>query len=466
MKLLSKKSLLINGTGKTYYVNNLLNNYKDYEIVYVSLADMLLRYPLQVQTCLNNYFEYAYRCKPSILIFENCEEIFNNNISNCQFVYCFLENAKRYKNEIIIIGKTNSIDEIHPIVKNYFEEFIDIKNPSLEATISIFKNYLNEYDIHSIDLKKIANLCKGFSYNDILTVCKFVIQNTTDSNLETKFVNAINKVLNNNIKNSYDSSINESIKWEDIGGLDKIKEDIEESVIWYFNNPEAFDRLGIQATKGVLLYGPPGTGKTLLAKAIATKIHSRFILINISDLVKGEVGQSEKAIKNFFDLAKSTQPSIIFLDELESLFSKRKGDNSIVQKLSSQLILQLDELNSGQYKVIILGATNNVKALDPSITRSGRLDHLIHVPLPDCAERESILKVIGKHMPISDDVNYKLIAEKLDGYSGADIKELFRKTGLCALKRIYNIKNEKKDNDIIKNIKQEDFMKVLTNKQK
>ncbi|OUM63333.1 hypothetical protein PIROE2DRAFT_20683 [Piromyces sp. E2] len=422
MNLLSKRTLLVSGTGKTYYVNNLLNNYKNYEIITVNLADMLLRYPLQIQTCLNNYFEYAYKCKPSILIFDNCEEMFNKNNTNCQFVYSFLENTKKYESEIIIIGKTNSIDDIHPIVKNYFEEFIDLKTPTIDTTISIFKKCLNEYEkINSIDLIKIANLCKGFSHSDITAVCKFIIQNNSNDNLETKFINAINKIINNNIQNSYNSSVNESIKWEDIGGLDNIKEDIEESIIWYFNNPEAFNRLGIQATKGN---------------------------------------------KSCFNIAKSTQPSIIFLDELESLFSKRKGDNSIVQKLSSQLILQLDELNSGQYKVIILGATNNVKALDPSITRSGRLDHLIHVPLPDCSQRESILRVIGKHMPINDDVDYKQIAEKINGYSGADIKELFRKTGLIALKRIYNLKIENNGINITKKINQDDFINALKNTRK
>jgi len=428
---------------------------------------MLLRYPLNLQTFLNNYFEYAYNCKPSILIFDKCEEIFNKNVSNYQYVYNFLENVKKYKNEIIIIGKSNFLEDLHPIVKDFFEEYVELNNPSHDSIISIFKKYLFEYEeINSMNLSKIANLCKGFTYDDIIAVCKFIMQDSSNEELETKFINAINRVLNNNIKNSYDSSVNESIQWDDIGGLDNIKKEIEESVIWYFNNPEAFNRLGIQATKGVLLYGPPGTGKTLLAKAIASKINSRFILINISDLVKGEVGQSEKAIKHFFDLAKSTQPSIIFLDELESLFSKRKGDNSIVQKLSSQLILQLDELNSGQYKVIILGATNNVKALDPSITRSGRLDHLIHVDLPDCSQRESILQVIGKRMPLNDDVDFKIISEKINGYSGADIKELFRKTGLFALKRIYNLKNNKNNDNIIKNVTQEDFINVLNNTRK
>eukprot|EP00833_Pecoramyces_ruminatium_P010694 jgi/Orpsp1_1/1184726/evm.model.c7180000090717.2 len=370
-KLSPNKPLLITGQGKTQYVDNIIEDYKNFKVVIVSLADMLLRYPLNIQTCLNNYFEYAHKCLPSILIFDNCEEIFNKNSSCNQFIYSFLENTQKYQNEIIIIGKSSSYDEIHPIIRNYFKEFINLQNPETTNIISLFKKYLNEFEeINTIDLNKIANLCKGFTQNDIMAVCKFVMQDSSNENLEIKLTNSINQVLNNNIQNSYDSSANEAIQWDDIGGLESIKEEIEESIIWYFNNPEAFNRLGIQATKGVLLHGPPGTGKTLLAKAIATKINSRFILINISDLVKGEVGQSEKAIKKFFELAKNTQPSIIFLDELESLFSKRKGDKSIVQKLSSQLILQLDELNSGQYKVIILGATNNVKALDPSITRS------------------------------------------------------------------------------------------------
>jgi transitional endoplasmic reticulum ATPase len=450
MKLLPDKPLLITGQGKTQYVDNVLKNYKNFKIVNVSLVDMLLRYPLNIQTCLNNYFEYAYKYKPSILIFDNCEEIFNKNGSSYQFIYNFIENTEKYQNDIIIIGKSNSLEEIHPIIRNYFKEFIYVENPDNDKIISMFKEYLAEFEeINSIDLIKIANLCKGFTYNDVIAVCKFVMQNSSKDILETKFVNAINRVLNNNIRNSYDSTANEAIQWDDIGGLDNIKQDIEESIIWYFNNPEAFNRLGIQATKGVLLHGPPGTGKTLLAKAIATKINSRFILINISDLVKGEVGQSEKAIKIFFELAKNTQPSIIFLDELESLFSKRKGDKSIVQKLSSQLILQLDELNSGQYKVIILGATNNVKILDPSIIRSGRLDHLIYVPLPDCNQRESILKVIGKHMPLDDNVDFKVIAEKINGYSGADIKELFRKTGLYALRRIYNLRRQNNNLNIL-----------------
>lgn len=249
------------------------------------------------------------------------------------------------------------------------------------------------------------------------------------------------------------------IRWEEVGGLaDQINE-IQEVVELPLKKPELFRKVGIQPPKGVLLYGPPGTGKTLLAKAVAASTNSTFIQIVSSELVQKFIGEGAKLVKEIFELARKKAPAIIFIDELDALAATRmemgtSGERE-VNRTFMQLLAELDGFEPlGEVKVI--GATNRKDILDHAIIRPGRLDRLIHIPVPDEEGREQIFKIHSKNMKIDKKVNIFELAKKMEGFSGAEIKAVCTEAGYFAI-REDRIKISKKDLvDAIKKVKKEE----------
>ncbi|KAI8646724.1 P-loop containing nucleoside triphosphate hydrolase protein, partial [Parasitella parasitica] len=190
---------------------------------------------------------------------------------------------------------------------------------------------------------------------------------------------------------------------------------------------DAYKRLGIRPSKGVLLFGPPGTGKTLLAKAVATESSANFLPVSIPDLVKGEVGESEKAVSRIFQTAIRCSPCVIFLDELEAIFSSRESSGDVGRKLISQFLIEIDHLDKIDQSVILLGATNHPQSIDSSILRPGRLDRLVYVGAPNMEERFQILQVLAQKTKLDAHVDLQAIASKTEGYTGADLQAVIRK---------------------------------------
>ncbi|MCB9361966.1 CDC48 family AAA ATPase [Candidatus Woesearchaeota archaeon] len=223
--------------------------------------------------------------------------------------------------------------------------------------------------------------------------------------------------------------------WEQVGGLDKVKQELLEAVDWPLKYPHTFERMGIHPPKGVLLYGPPGTGKTLLAKAIAKEAQSNFILVKGPELLSKWVGESEKAVRKIFEKARQTSPSIIFFDEIDSIAPNRgsSGDANVTERVVNQLLTEMDGLIELQ-DVVILAATNRPDIMDTALLRPGRFDRIILVPAPDQETREKIFKVHTKNIPMADDVVIKDLAKKTEGYAGADIEALCREAAIFALR--------------------------------
>ncbi|CAG8469687.1 6014_t:CDS:2 [Paraglomus occultum] len=182
-------------------------------------------------------------------------------------------------------------------------------------------------------------------------------------------------------------------------------------------------------------FGPPGTGKTLLAKAVAAETSANFLPVSIPDLIKGEVGESEKAIANAFRIAARSSPCVIFLDELETVFGLRDESGTLGKKMISQLFLELDALTARQLPVIILAATNNPEMIDRTILRPGRLDRIVYVRPPLREERLHILHLLSVRTRFSNEVDFDDIARNTENYTGADLKALTQRAGLLALKR-------------------------------
>ena len=226
------------------------------------------------------------------------------------------------------------------------------------------------------------------------------------------------------------------VRWEDVGGLDEAQAKLKEGIELPMKNPDAFRRLGIRPAKGFLLYGPPGTGKTLLAKAVARESEANFISIKSSDLLSKWYGESEQQIARLFARARQVAPTIIFIDEIDSLAPARGrggGEPQATERVVNTLLAEMDGLEEMQ-SVIVIGATNRPTLMDPALLRPGRFDELVYVTVPDEKGRRRILGIHTSKMPLAKDVDLDDFAARTDRYSGADLEDLVRRAGLFALR--------------------------------
>jgi transitional endoplasmic reticulum ATPase len=234
------------------------------------------------------------------------------------------------------------------------------------------------------------------------------------------------------------------VSWDDVGGLDALKEELREAIEWPIKHKEAFDYIDVESPKGILLHGPPGTGKTLIAKALAKMTESNFISIKGPELLSKWVGESEKGIREIFRKARQVAPCIIFLDEVDALVPRRGSSDSgshVTESVVSQILTEIDgleELNN----VLIIGATNRLDMVDPALLRPGRFDRIIEVPNPDAAGIEMIFKIHTKDKPLAEDIDLKKISEMANGFSGAEIEDVCNRAALQGIKRFVE-KNEK-----------------------
>jgi len=226
------------------------------------------------------------------------------------------------------------------------------------------------------------------------------------------------------------------VSWDEVGGLEEVKERLKESIEWPLTKPELFEHFGINPPRGILLFGAPGTGKTLIAKAIANEAKANFITIKGPELISKWVGQSEKAIREVFKKAKQSSPSIVFLDEFESIAGTRRtasGDGSdVMNRVVNQLLSSMDGVE-GMEGVIVVAATNRPEMIDPALLRSGRFERVLHIPPPDTAAMKEILKIHTADMPLG---RFKLndLASSLQNYTGADIEAICREAALIAMR--------------------------------
>ena len=230
------------------------------------------------------------------------------------------------------------------------------------------------------------------------------------------------------------------VRWEDVGGLDDAQMRLKEGVELPLKDPDAFRRLGIRSAKGFLLYGPPGTGKTLLAKAVAREAEANFIATKSSDLLSKWYGESEQQIARLFQRARQVAPTVLFIDELDSLVPARGGglgEPQVTERVVNTILAEMDGLEELQ-SVVVIGATNRPNLVDPALLRPGRFDELIYVGLPDRAGRRRILGIQTQRMPLGSDVDLDQVAGRTERFTGADLEDVVRRAGLVALRRSIN----------------------------
>jgi len=235
-----------------------------------------------------------------------------------------------------------------------------------------------------------------------------------------------------------------NVSWNDVGGLEKVKQELKEAVEWPLKYPGSFTRLGIRAPKGILLYGPPGTGKTLLAKAIAKESEANFIQVKGPSLLSMWVGKSEEGIRKVFNRARQVSPCIIFFDEIDALAGKRgmETGTKVTERVLNQLLAEMDGIEDLS-NVVVIAATNRPDMLDGALLRPGRFDRILLVGAPEKQGRENIFNIHTKKMPLAKDVNPAKIINQIEGYVGADIESLVREAAMLALRDNIEVKEVK-----------------------
>ena len=307
-----------------------------------------------------------------------------------------------------------------------------------------------------VDLDDLARRTFGFVGADIAALAREAALeavrrimpkiNLSEETIPTEILDALSvelKDFDNALKRVQPSAMREvmveapTIRWDDVGGLDSARDRLREGVELPLKHPEAFRRLGIRPAKGFLLYGPPGTGKTLLAKAAAREAEANFIATKSSDLLSKWYGESEQQIARLFNRARQVAPTIIFIDELDSLVPARGGglgEPQVTERVVNTILSEMDGLEELQ-NVVVIGATNRPTLIDPALLRPGRFDELIYVGVPDTAGRRRILAIHTEGMPLADDVDLEKIAQRSERFTGADLEDLVRRAGLTALRR-------------------------------
>lgn len=251
------------------------------------------------------------------------------------------------------------------------------------------------------------------------------------------------------------------VGWEDVGGLEEVKRELKETVEWPINQPEAFTKMGITPPKGVLIFGPPGCGKTLLAKAVANESEANFISVKGPEILSKWVGESEKAIREIFKKAKQAAPTIIFMDEIDSISAMRgmESGSRVGERVLNQMLTEMDGIEE-LYNVVVIAATNRPDLLDLALLRPGRFDKVLMVPAPDVKAREAILKVHTEGMPLDDNVDIGELAKQTDNFVGADIEALCRESAMLAIREALSDGTNMDEKKVTKDHFQEGLKKV------
>ena len=363
------------------------------------------------------------------------------------------------RGKVIVIAATNRPNAIDPALRRpgRFDRETEIKVPDKKGRLEILQIHTRHMPLvqnldgekHAepekvVDLEKLASRTHGFVGADLEYLCKEAAMKTLRRNLpdiqleeERLSPETLDKLIvtmqdfEDALKDVMPSAMREvyletpDVKWSDIGGLDHVKNELQEAVEWPLKYPNLYDKIGYSMPKGILLFGPSGTGKTLLAKAVATESEANFISVRGPELLSKWVGESERGVREVFRRARQASPCVIFFDEVDALAPTRGmgGDSMVTERVVSQLLTELDGIQSLQ-GVVVLAATNRIDMVDPALLRAGRFDKLIQIPLPDKEARMEILKIHVKGVPIAKDVDLERIVESTDGFSGAEMSSL------------------------------------------
>jgi len=360
---------------------------------------------------------------------------------------------------VIVMGATNRPNSIDPALRRFgrFDREIDIGVPDETGRLEVLRIHTKNMKLdEDVELDRISRETHGYVGADLAALCteaalqcireKMDIIDLEDENIDAEVLDSM-AVTNDHFSTalgvSNPSALRETVvevpnvSWEDIGGLESVKRELQEVVQYPVEHPEKFEKFGMSPSKGVLFYGPPGCGKTLLAKAIASECQANFISVKGPELLTMWFGESEANVREIFDKARGSAPCVLFFDELDSIANQRgssSGDaGGAADRVLNQLLTEMDGMNAKK-TVFIIGATNRPDIIDSALLRPGRLDQLIYIPLPDEPSRLSIFKANLRKSPIAADVDMDTLARFTNGFSGADITEICQRACKYAIR--------------------------------
>ena len=452
------------GCGKTLLAKAVANESEAY-FISINGPEIMSKFYGESEKKLRKLFIEAEEKSPSIIFIDEIDAIAPKRETVTGEVerrvvaqLLALMDGLHSRGRVIVIGATNRPNSLDPALRRpgRFDREIEIKVPNEKGRREVFLIHTRSMPLDKkISLKEFANITHGFVGADISAVCReaamaalrrYLPQIDLDSEIidpelleqievtKNDFEEALKEVMPSGIREVFVEIPN--VTWDDIGGLEDLKQKLIESVDWPLSHPKIFERMGISPPRGILLYGPPGCGKTLLARAVAHESKANFISIKGPELLSKYVGESEKAIREVFRKAKMAAPCIIFFDEFDSIAPSRgrhTTDSGVSEKVLSQFLTELDGLEVKK-DIIVIAATNRPDILDPALIRPGRIDRILLVPAPNEEEREKILNIFTKGMPLTANIDLKALNMKLDGFSGADVETLCREAGMIALR--------------------------------
>ena len=452
------------GTGKTLIAKAVANesgaNFK-----VINGPEIMSKFYGESEGKLRELFEEAEKNAPSIIFIDELDSIAPKRADVTGEVerrvvaqLLSLMDGLEARGQVIVIGATNRPDDVDEALRRpgRFDREIEIGVPDKKGRLEILQIHTRSMPLEeNLDIERLAAVTHGFVGADLAALAReaamhalaralphvdpetgdipadvlhdlFVTQNDFDLALAEISPSALREVMVEK----------PNVKWDDVGGLGKVKSQLKEAVEAPLRHPEVFQEMGIRAPKGVLLFGPPGTGKTLLAKAVATESEANFISVRGPEIFNKYVGESEKAVREIFKKARQTAPCVLFFDEIDAIMGARgqRDDTGVSQRIVNQFLAELDGMQALQ-GVLVIGATNRADMLDSAVLRPGRFDAVVFVPPPDRDARLEIFKVHTKNMPLHDDVDLEKLADMSEGYSGADIEGLCREAAMAAVRK-------------------------------
>ena len=451
------------GTGKTLLAKAVASE-SDAHFIAINGPEIMSKYVGGSEENLREYFEEAEENSPSIIFIDELDAIApkreetNGEVERRTVAQLLtLMDGLKSRGQVVVIGATNRPDSLDPALRRpgRFDREIEIGVPDTEERKEVLEIHTRNMPLaDDVDLEKIASTTHGCVGADLESLCKEAAMRVVrrilpkihkDEAIPDEVMKEIivtGEDFKEAQKEIQPSALREvlvqipDIKWDDVGGLDDVKQELKEAVEWPLKHPETFERLGIRPPKGTLLYGIPGTGKTLLAKAVASESEANFISVKGPELLSKWVGESEKGVREIFRKAKQAAPTVIFFDEIDAIASARSGndgDSGVTKRVVNQLLTEMDGLEELE-DVAIIAATNRPDILDAGLMRPGRFDRHIQVKEPDEEARLAIFKVHTKDMPLASDVDLKKLAKNTEGYVGADIEAVCREAAMLALR--------------------------------